>query len=298
MTQKKQPAAHEWNIGRRSLTYGARTLVMGVLNVTPDSFSDGGQYLAVDQALEHARQLIEEGVDIIDVGGESTRPGSEFVSATEELDRVMPVIESLAKQTAVPISIDTTKAEVAREALKAGAEIVNDVSALRFEPALADGVARARAGLVLMHSRGTPKTMQKLPPVDDIVTEVIVDLRHSVARAEKAGIARENIAVDPGIGFGKTVNQNLELIAKLDHLTRAFPNFPLMIGTSRKYFIGKLLGGVPANERLNGTLATVVASVLNGAHIVRVHDVKPVVEAVRLADAIAASEGLSPRSGA
>ena len=286
MTEKKEPAAHEWNIGRRSLTYGARTLVMGVLNVTPDSFSDGGQFLAVDQALEHARQMIEEGVDIMDVGGESTRPGSEFVSAAEELDRVMPVIEALARRTPVPISIDTTKAEVAREALKAGAEIVNDISALRFEPAIADEVARARAGLVLMHSRGTPKTMQKLAPVDDIVTEVIVDLRHSVARAEEAGIARENISIDPGIGFGKTVNQNLELIAKLDHLARAFPNFPLMIGTSRKYFIGKLLGGVPAAQRLHGTLASVVLAVMNGAHIVRVHDVKPAVEALKVADAI------------
>jgi dihydropteroate synthase len=261
---------------------------MGVLNVTPDSFSDGGQFFSVDKAVAHARQMIDEGVDIIDIGGESTRPGSEFVSAGEELDRVMPVIEQLTRQTPVPISIDTTKLEVARAALKGGAEIVNDISALRFEPAIADEVSRARAGLVLMHSRGTPKTMQKLPPVEDIVTEVIVDLRHSVAKAEQQGIARERIAIDPGIGFGKTVNQNLELIAKLDQIARAFPNFPLMIGTSRKYFIGRLLGGVPASQRLNGTLATVVASVLNGAHIVRVHDVKPAVEAVRLADAIAA----------
>jgi len=288
VSENKEPTAHEWNIGRRSLKYGARTLVMGVLNVTPDSFSDGGRFLAVDQALEHAQQMIDDGADIIDVGGESTRPGSEFVSAAEELNRVMPVIELLARQTRVPISIDTTKAEVVRAALNAGAEIVNDISALRFEPAIADAVSRVGAGLVLMHSRGTPKTMQKLPPVEDIVTEVIVDLRHSVARAEQAGIARENLVIDPGIGFGKTLDQNLEMIAKLDELARAFPNFPLMIGTSRKYFIGKLLGGVPANERLHGTLATVVASVLHGAHIVRVHDVKPVVEAVRLADAIGA----------
>ena len=288
MTETREHATHEWNIGRRSLTYGARTLVMGVLNVTPDSFSDGGQFFSVDHALEHARQMIDEGADIIDIGGESTRPGSEFVSAAEELDRVMPVIESLVKRTSTPISIDTTKVEVARAALKAGAEIVNDISALRFEPAIADEVSRTKAGLVLMHSRGTPKTMQKLPPVTDIVTEVIVDLRHSVAKAEEHGIAHENIAIDPGIGFGKTVNQNLELIAKLAQLARAFPNYPLMIGTSRKYFIGKLLGGVPANERLHGTLASVVASVFNGAHIVRVHDVKAIVEAVRLADAIAA----------
>src|SRR5262252_9188871 len=199
---------------------------MGVLNVTPDSFSDGGQFLSVDQALAHAQQMSDEGADIIDIGGESTRPGSEFVSAAEELDRVMPVIERLAGLTAVPISIDTTKAEVARAALRAGAEIVNDISALRFEPAIADEVSGAKAGLVLMHSRGTPKTMQKLPAVADIVTEVIVELRHSVAKAEAHGIARENIAIDPGIGFGKTVTQNLELIAKLDQLARAFPNFP------------------------------------------------------------------------
>jgi dihydropteroate synthase len=286
VTEKREPATHEWNIGRRSLTYGARTLVMGVLNVTPDSFSDGGQFLSVDQALEHAQQMSDEGADIIDVGGESTRPGSEFVSAAEELDRVMPVIERLARQTAVPISIDTTKAEVARAALKGGAEIVNDISALRFEPAIADEVSGAKAGLVLMHSRGTPKTMQKLPPVADIVTEVIVELRHSVAKAEAHGIARENIAIDPGIGFGKTVNQNLELIAKLDQLARAFPNFPLMIGTSRKYFIGRLLGGVPAPQRLHGTIASVVAAVMNGAQIVRVHDVKPAVEALKIVDAI------------
>lgn len=286
MTEKTELATHQWDIGRRSLTYGARTLVMGVLNVTPDSFSDGGQFLSVEQALAHAQQMSDEGADIIDIGGESTRPGSEFVSAAEELDRVMPVIESLVKRSFIPISIDTTKVEVARAALKAGAEIVNDISALRFEPAIADEVSRAGAGLVLMHSRGTPKTMQKLPPVADIVTEVIVDLRHSVAKAEQYGIAREHIAIDPGIGFGKTVRQNLELIAKLAELARAFPNFPLMIGTSRKYFIGKLLGGVPAHERLHGTVATVVASVLSGAHIVRVHDVKPIVEAIRIADAI------------
>lgn len=289
MTEQREHATHEWNIGRRSLTYGARTLVMGVLNVTPDSFSDGGQFLSTGQAIEHAQQMIYEGADIIDVGGESTRPGSEFVSAAEELDRVMPVIEQLAQRAPIPISIDTTKVEVARAALRAGAEIVNDISALRFEPAIADEVSRAKAGLVLMHSRGTPKTMQKLPAVEDIVTEVIVGLRHSVAKAEEHGIARESIAIDPGIGFGKTADQNLELIARLDHLRRAFPNFPLMIGTSRKYFIGRLLGGVPADQRLNGTLASVVLAVMNGAQIVRVHDVKPVVEALKVADAICRS---------
>ena len=257
---------------------------MGVLNVTPDSFSDGGQFFSFDKAIAHAEQMISEGADIIDVGGESTRPGSEFVSDDEELRRVIPIIEWLA--SSVPISIDTTKASVARAALQAGAEIVNDISGLRFDPVLADEAARAGAGLVLMHSRGTPKTMQQLSPVDDVMSEVINGLRESIAIAEQHGVRRESMAIDPGIGFGKTAEQNLELIARLDQLAREFPDFLLMIGTSRKAFIGKLSNDAPADARLHGTIATVVAAVLNGAHIVRVHDVKAVVEAVRVADAI------------
>src|SRR5262245_17478513 len=285
----------EWKLARCSLPYGDRTLVMGILNVTPDSFSDGGQFLAPARAVEHGLQMIEEGADLIDVGGESTRPGSEFVSEEEELQRVIPVIEELRARASVPLSIDTTKAGVVRAALKAGVEIVNDVSGLRFEPAIAGEVARAKAGLVLMHSRGTPKTMQKLAPVPDIITEVIVGLRHSVATAEAHGVSAESIAVDPGIGFGKTRNQNLELIAKLDQLGRAFPNFPLMIGPSRKSFIGKLLGGAPADQRLHGTIASVVAAVINGAHLVRVHDVKAVVEALKVTNAIHKALGISTR---
>lgn len=259
---------------------------MGVLNVTPDSFSDGGQFLSCEQAVTHARQMIDEGADIIDVGGESTRPGSDFVSEEEELRRVIPVIEQLASENSVPISIDTTKSAVARAALQAGAEIVNDISGLRFEPELAEKVASARAGLVLMHSRGTPKDMQQLPWAEDIMTEVIGGLSESVALAEQHGVPRETIAIDPGIGFGKTVEQNLELIAKLDQIARAFPDLPILIGTSRKSFLGKLLDGAPADERLYGTIASTVASVLNGAQIVRVHDVKAAVDAVQLADAI------------
>ncbi|MGZ8845399.1 MAG: dihydropteroate synthase, partial [Pyrinomonadaceae bacterium] len=186
----------------------------------------------------------------------------------------------------VPISIDTTKSAVAHAALQAGAEIVNDISGLRFEPALANEVANAKAGLVLMHSRGTPKDMQQLPPADDIMTEVIGGLSESVALAEQHGVARESIVIDPGIGFGKTVQQNLELIAKLDQIAGAFSDLPILIGTSRKSFLGKLLDGAPADQRLYGTIATVVASVLNGAQIVRVHDVKAAMEAVRVADAI------------
>jgi len=276
----------QWKLARRSLPYGERTLVMGVLNVTPDSFSDGGQFFSFDQAIAHAEQMIDEGADIIDIGGESTRPGSEFVSVEEELRRVIPITERLTANASIPLSIDTTKPSVARAALEAGAEIVNDVSALRFDPSLADEIEKANAGLILMHSRGTPKTMQQLPPVEDIMTEVIDGLRESVAVAQQHGVAPESIAVDPGIGFGKTAEQNLELIAKLDQLAREFADFPIMIGTSRKSFIGKLLDGAPADQRLYGTIASVAASVLNGAHIVRVHDVKAAVEAIKVADAI------------
>jgi dihydropteroate synthase len=275
-----------WRLARRSLPYGARTLVMGVLNVTPDSFSDGGEFFSLDRAIAHAEQMIAAGADIIDIGGESTRPGSAFVSEEEELQRVIPVIERLATKSPVPISIDTTKSSVARAAIAAGAEIINDISGLRFDPSIADEAARAKAGLVLMHSRGTPKTMQQLPPVNDIMSEVISELRKSVLVAEEHGVAHDSIAIDPGVGFGKTVAQNVELIAKIDQLANAFAEFPIMIGTSRKAFIGKLLDDASADERLHGTIASIVASVLNGAHIVRVHDVKATVEAVRITDAI------------
>ncbi len=281
-------SVREWKLARRSLPYGERTLVMGVLNVTPDSFSDGGQFFAFDRALAQTEQMLAEGADIIDVGGESTRPGSEFVSEDEELRRVIPVIERLASSSSIPISIDTTKPSVARAALEAGAEIVNDISGLRFDQAIADEAARARAGLILMHSRGTPKDMQQMPPVADIMSEVISGLRQSVTIAEQRGVPRESIAIDPGIGFGKTAEQNVELIAKLDHLAQAFPDLPLMIGTSRKSFIGKLLDNAPADQRLFGTLASIVAAVLKGAHIVRVHDVKAAADAVEVLNAIRA----------
>jgi len=259
---------------------------MGILNVTPDSFSDGGEFFSLDRAVAHAEQMIAEGADIIDIGGESTRPGSAFVSEAEELQRVIPVIERLTAKSSVPISIDTTKSSVARAAIAAGAEIVNDISALRFDPLIADEAAKAKAGLVLMHSRGTPKTMQQLPPVLDIMSEVISGLRNGVLVAAERGVARESIAIDPGIGFGKTLEQNVELIANLDQLAGAFTEFPIMIGTSRKAFIGKLLGDAPASERLHGTIATVVLSVVKGAHVVRVHDVKAAVDAVRMVEAI------------
>jgi len=268
-----------------------RTLIMGILNVTPDSFSDGGQFLSLDAALAQAEQMIAEGADIVDVGGESTRPGGEPVSVEEEIKRVVPVIEALSSRTSTPISVDTTKSEVARAALEAGAAIVNDISALRFDFYVADAVARAGAGLVLMHSRGTPATMHRMPPVADIMEEVTSSLRASIHMAERRGVARESIVIDPGIGFGKTQEQNLELIAKLDQLSSAFPDYSLLVGPSRKSFIGRLLADdtgtpVPSSERLHGTMAVVAIAVLRGAHIVRVHDVKAAVETIRVSESI------------
>ena len=270
---------------------GERTLIMGILNVTPDSFSDGGRFVTVDAALAQAEKMISEGADMIDVGGESTRPGGEPISAEEEISRVVPVIEALSKRTNTPVSVDTTKSEVARAALEAGAAIVNDVSALRFDFYVADAAAGAGAGLVLMHSRGSPGTMHRLPPVADILHETVSSLRASVNMAERRGVKRESIVIDPGIGFGKSQDQNLELIGRLDELIAAFPDYPLLIGTSRKSFIGRLLADeagtpAPASERLYATLATITIAVLKGAHIVRVHDVKAAAETIRVSESI------------
>ncbi len=282
----------EWHISGRTLPIGERTLVMGVLNVTPDSFSDGNQFLSPDKAFAQAEQMIAEGADIIDIGGESTRPGgAAIVSAEEELKRVLPVIRQLAERSDIPISIDTTKAEVAHAALDAGASIVNDISALRFDFHVADEAAKVGAGLVLMHSRGTPATMHKLPPVADIFHEVTKSLRSSIAMAERRGVKRNAIVIDPGIGFGKSQEQNVQLIAKLDQLIDAFPDFPLLIGTSRKSFLGRMLAdkdGTPAlaDQRLHASMATMTAAILKGAHIVRVHDVKATIETIKIADAI------------
>ena len=283
---------NSWQIGKgKSLPIGARTLVMGILNVTPDSFSDGSQFSSLARALAHAEQMIAEGADIIDVGGESTRPGAVPVTAEAEIERVVPVIEALATRAATPISVDTTKALVAREALAAGATIVNDISALRFDFHIANEVVKAGAGLVLMHSRGTPVTMHKLPPVADLMKEVISSLGSSITMAQRRGVKREAIAIDPGIGFGKSQEQNLELLAKLDQLVAAFPDLPLLIGTSRKSFIGRLLAAengepAPVADRLHGTLATITAAVLGGAKIVRTHDVKPARDTLAVIDAI------------
>jgi len=276
-----------WKVKNFEMPIGERPLIMGILNVTPDSFSDGGLFTSADDAVAHAERLISEGADIVDVGGESTRPGGSPVAAEEEISRVVPVIEALAQRVSVPLSVDTTKSEVARAALNAGAAIVNDISALRFDFYVADVVARAGAGLVLMHSRGTPATMHRLPPVADIMEEVVSGLRASIHMAERRGVARESIAIDPGIGFGKSQDQNLELIAKLDSLIGAFADYPVLIGTSRKSFIGRILADdsgtpAPSSERLHGTMATIAAAVLKGAHIIRVHDVKAAAETIRV----------------
>lgn len=287
---------HDWKIaGGRTLSIGTRTLIMGVLNVTPDSFSDGNQFLSHDKALAHAEQMIAEGADIIDIGGESTRPGGEPVTAEDEIKRVVPVIEQLGKRSAIPVSIDTTKSDVARAALEAGAAIVNDISALRFDFHVADEAAKVGAGLVLMHSRGTPATMHKLPPVPDIIQEVTRSLRSSIHMAERRGVRPDSIVIDPGIGFGKSQEQNIELIAKLDQLIAAFPEYPLLIGTSRKSFIGRILADAdgnpaPADQRLHGTMASVAAAILKGAAIVRVHDVRSTVETVRTLGAITSAQ--------
>jgi dihydropteroate synthase len=277
----------EWKLPRHTLPVGGRTLVMGVINLTPDSFSDGGRWFTRKRAWDHAERMSEDGVDIIDIGGESTRPGATNISEEEEIRRVQKYLDVMIKLIHNgPYSIDTTKTSVARVALDAGVQIVNDISGLRFDPALADVAARYDAGLVLMHSRGTFETMHKQEPVADIVSEVARDWRRAIEEAERRGVKREKIVLDPGIGFSKTQKQNVELIAKLPVLVREFSEFPILVGTSRKSFIGHLLGGVPVNKRVHGTMASVTAAVLGGAAIVRVHDVRAAIETVRVADAI------------
>lgn len=271
------------------LVLGERTLVMGVLNVTPDSFSDGGRYLDPDRAAAHALEMQRAGADLIDIGGESVRPGANPISAQEELARILPVFKRLRRKLHIPISVDTGKAEVAEAAICAGAEMINDISGLRFDAKLAKVAKQYGVPLVLMHIRGTPKTMQKLPPAKNILREVERGLRWSVSRAQAAGVRRSQLVVDPGIGFGKTVMQNYELLFHLERLQRL--RLPLMIGTSRKSFIGKLLDNAPPEQRLWGTAATVAAAILQGVHIVRVHDVAEMVQVARVTDAILRAGG-------
>ncbi|MEK7857111.1 MAG: dihydropteroate synthase [Acidobacteriota bacterium] len=274
-----------WKTSRREIDL-SRPLVMAILNVTPDSFSDGGKFASLDAALKQAEKLINEGADVLDIGGESTRPGSASVSADEETSRVVPVIEAIAKRFDTPISIDTTKSQVALAAVEAGAEIINDISGLRFDEQIAAVASEFQTGLVLMHSRGEFATMHSQPPVADIVSEVTADFRRSTSIALKHGVSQERIALDLGIGFGKTLDQNLELLAKLDKLVLEFEQFPILVGTSRKSFIGKLVNGAPPDERLSGSLASIAIAVWNGAKIVRVHDVKETVDALTIISAI------------
>ena len=259
---------------------------MAILNVTPDSFLDGGKSFSVNDALRQAEKYIEEGADILDIGGESTRPNSTRVSAKEELERVAPVIEAIARRFEVPISIDTTKAEVAESAINCGAEIINDVSGLRFDERIALIAAKYKTGLILMHLRGDFEAMHKQKPVKDILREVSEGFRFSIEKAESYGVKKEQIALDVGIGFSKTFEQNIELIAQLDKIITEFPTFPMLIGVSRKSFIGKILDDAPVSERLNGTLAAGAIAVWNGANIVRVHDVKATIETMKIVEEI------------
>lgn len=279
---------------RSTLDLESRVQVMGVLNVTPDSFSDGGSFDEVERAVDRAFEIEEEGADILDIGGESTRPGSQFVSLDEEAARVFPVFERLQGRLRIPISIDTTKLEIARGAIERGAEIINDVSGLRFDAGLAELAVETDAGLVLMHSRGTPETMQQLPAAEYIFTEVAGGLRWSIEQAQQRGVARQKIILDPGIGFGKTMLQNLQLIQRLDRLVEEF-GLPILLGTSRKSFIKRALdermnaaNRNDERERLVGTIASTVIGIERGARIVRVHDVGEVATAVRLTEALLA----------
>ena len=272
-----------WRVGERAFDSSERTLVMGILNVTPDSFSDGGRFLGERAAVDHGVNMAESGADIVDVGGESTRPGSDPVGAEVEIERVVPVIERLARYLpGIPISIDTRKAEVAAAALEAGATIVNDVSG-GSDPAMFELASQHGAGIVLMHMRGDPKTMQVEPIYDDVVAEVHEYLRERVEAAEFAGVEPDRIVVDPGIGFGKDLDHNLALIRRID----AFLDLgrPVLVGPSRKRFLGTLLD-LPEDQRVEGTAAAVAWMVSRGAHVVRVHDVQEIVRVVRVVDAI------------
>ncbi len=272
-------------LGGRGFEFGERTYVMGVVNVTPDSFSDGGRFFSTEAAVAHGLKLAEAGADLLDVGGETTRPGSQPVPAEEELARVLPVVEALRARTQVPISVDTTKSAVAREVLKAGAALINDISGFTFDAELPRVVAEAGAACCLMHIQGTPETMQQAPHYEDVVDEVLDFLEAGVGRAVAAGVPRERILVDPGIGFGKTVGHNLYLLRRLGDLRVL--GLPVLVGTSRKGFLGTLTGGKPASERLAATLGSVAAvAALGGADFVRVHDVAEAKDALAVVDAL------------
>jgi len=271
------------HFSKRILDLSSRTYLMGVLNVTPDSFSDRGRFLKLEDAIRCGIKMAEEGADIIDVGGESTRPGSDPATIEEELSRVIPVIEALSKEIDIPISIDTYKSEVAKKALEAGAEMINDISALRFDPEMKEVAAEYQVPIVLMHIKGTPKNMQENPYYEDVIKEIIEYLRESIQLAKEAKVQEENIIIDPGIGFGKRLDDNLNILKNLKSLS--ILNLPILVGPSRKSFIGKVLD-LPVEERLEGSLGALAVSIMNGANIVRVHDVKESKRVVSVVDAI------------
>jgi dihydropteroate synthase len=273
-----------WRAGRNSIELGSKTLVMGILNVTPDSFSDAGKFFDEDDAVNRGRQMLADGADILDIGGESSRPGSAPVSEEEELRRVIPVIDRLKDEAGALISVDTTKSHVAIEAMDAGASIINDISAMRFDAGMAGVAARLGAGVVLMHMQGTPADMQKAPSYSDVLAEVAGFLVERGGAARAAGVHPESIVYDPGIGFGKTVQHNLQLLNRLDGL-RDILKRPILSGPSRKSFIGAVLD-IPVEERLMGTAGAVAMSIIRGASIIRVHDVREMVQVAKMVDAI------------
>jgi dihydropteroate synthase len=288
-------AIFQWNVGSRVLELGRRTLIMGVVNVTPDSFSDGGLYIDAEKAVVHAEHLLDEGATIIDVGGESTRPGvSEPISEEEERKRVLPVIRDLKRRRpAAVVSVDTYKASVARAAVELGAEVVNDVSGFRWDPKMAKTLAELKVGAVLMHSRGRPEEWKSLPPIGDPVLTVKRDLRQWAEAATLAGIKRDRLVLDPGFGFGKRFEENYPLLAHFAELQQT--GFPLLAGVSRKSFIGRILArdgkDAPVSDRLYGTLAAETALILKGVHIIRTHDVQRTLEAAKVADAVVVNGG-------
>jgi len=276
--------AREITIRDKSFVRGKQTYLMGVLNITPDSFSDGGDYNDLEAAFQRASALVEAGADILDVGGQSTRPGAKQISPEAELERVIPIIKRIRKHLNVPISVDTTRAEIAQQAVQAGADLVNDISGGTFDAAMLTTVAKLEVPIILMHIRGTPETMQQLTDYEDLVGDIIAALHERIAAAEQAGIARSRLLIDPGIGFGKTAEQNLELLRQLDQFQSL--GVPILVGTSRKSFIGKILSQDDPKQRVWGTASTCCAAIAQGADILRVHDLPEMGEVSRVADAI------------
>ena len=275
-------AYYNWKCRSRTLALGERTLVMGILNVTPDSFSDGGDFLDPDTAVAHALEMVAQGADIIDIGGESTRPGAAPVSEADEIRRTVPIIARIRAQSDIPLSIDTMKAGVAAEAIAAGADIINDVSALEADARMVEVAAQHRAGVILMHMKGTPRTMQDNPVYENVVEDVCNYLRSRIDFAEQHGVARDRIIIDPGIGFGKTLEHNLVLLRELPALSAL--NVPLLVGASRKRFIGLITSRENPEDRRAGSLGAAAWAVANGAHILRVHDVLDTCDVCRMLD--------------